>query len=89
MDTEQSLPVIPGIKYGIYCCPDGTHHLIPSCRSIDAMLEWLQRADEGECVIKLPEDIGSEDRAQRGPDGEPLRRVTPLVPFTTRKEHQR
>lgn len=68
--------VISGIKYGIY-----VGQLLPSCRSIETMLNWLSKYDEGECDIKLQSDITDEDCCQRGPDGNPLGRLTPLVPF--------
>lgn len=73
--------VIPGIKYGIY-----VGELLPSCRSVTNMLHWLERYQEGEVDVKLPADITDEDSCQRGPDGAPLRRVTPLVPFQTMNE---
>lgn len=73
--------VIPGIKYGVYA-----HDLLPSCRSIATMLHWISRHAEGECEIKLPEDITDDDMCQRGPTGKPLYRLTPLVPFQTMAE---
>ena len=73
--------VIPGIKYGIY-----TGELLPSCRSIAMMLQWMDRAADMGVGIKLPSDINDDDRCQRGPDGTPLHRVTPLVPWLTKAE---
>lgn len=73
--------VIPGVKYGIY-----VGQLLPSCRSIETMLNWLAKYDDGECEIKLHEDITDDDCCQRGIDGMPLYRLTPLVPFCTRDE---
>ena len=36
--------------------------------------------------LKLWEDITDDDRCQRGPTGEPLRKLTPFVPYQTLKE---
>lgn len=73
--------VVPGIKYGVFVGQN-----IPSCRSVNQMLHWLSLSEDCEVAIKLPEDIHDDDRCQRGPNGKPLHRVTPLVPFQTLAE---
>jgi hypothetical protein len=60
--------------------------LIPNARSV-ATMKALLVADDVE--VKLPADITDEDSAQRGPDGKPLVRVTPLVPYQTMEEWRR
>ena len=69
--------VVPGQKYGVF------GELLPCCRSVDTM--WHLMTNE-QVEVKLHADITDEDIAQRGPDGKPLPRVTPWVPYTTLKE---
>lgn len=76
-EGQEPTCVVPGMKYGIY------GEMIPCCRSVEAMMHIL---DNATVFIKPAADILDEERAQRGPDGVPLRRVTPMVPFLTRAE---
>lgn len=72
--------VIPGVKYGVF------QELLPSCRSVDGLFSWMVLYGYGEVEIKLHKDITEQDCCQRGPDGLPLLRVTPFVPFKTLEE---
>ena len=74
------MEVIPGIKYGI------RGELIPSCRSVSAMLQAIYQFQKGIIDIKLPADITDDDQCQRGPDGKPEHRMTPMVPYSTKAE---
>lgn len=76
-EGQEPTCVVPGIKYGIY------GEMIPCCRSVEAMLHIL---DNATVFIKPASEILDEERAQRGPDGTPLRRVTPMVPYLTKSE---
>lgn len=69
--------VVPGIKYGM------RGELIPNARSFLTCLHLYERDDVD---IDLVENITDDDSAQRGPDGKPLARVTPGVPYQTLAE---
>jgi len=73
--------VVPGKKYGVI-----HGELIPNCRSISQMLTTLDHASAGLLVVKLHSNITDDDPCQRGPTGDPLGRVTPGVPYFTKKE---
>ena len=73
-------PVLPGVKYGIF------GELIPSCRSVNTLLALLEDVRNGIAEVKLWEDITMDDKCQRGPNGDPLPRVTPGVPYQTMEQ---
>lgn len=71
------LRVVPAVKYGIY------GQMLPCCRGLDAASRFIELAGKGLVVLKQREEITEHDLCQRGPDGLPLHRVTPLVPYLT------
>ena len=73
--------VVPGIKYGVI-----HGELVTNCRSISYMLTTMEHVSVGRMALKLHSDITDDDQCQRGPTGDPLARVTPGVPYLTRKE---
>ena len=85
-EEQKAVPVIPGIKYGIFLQPDGQPQLIPNCRSVDTLWTYGELVAMGTVQLKLWENITDEDMCQRGPDGRPLPKVTPFVYFETKAE---
>ncbi|MBU2048631.1 MAG: hypothetical protein KKH61_06605, partial [Gammaproteobacteria bacterium] len=52
----------------------------------DAIVNAVRMLKVGRDSVKLPHLITDLDRCQRGPNGRPLVRVTPGVPFQTMQE---
>ncbi|MFH0982005.1 MAG: hypothetical protein V2A79_10740 [Planctomycetota bacterium] len=55
---------------------------VPFQTAVRNALKLVRDGDQ----VKDPKLIVDEDRCQRGPNGRPLVRVTPGVPYLTRKE---
>lgn len=79
--TQGETPVIPGMSYGIF-----QGDLIPSCRSSDTLALLLKGELLEGFEVACMDDITDEDKCQRGPQGMPLPRFTPGVPFKTLAE---
>ena len=73
-------PVLPGIRYGI------RGEFIPNCRSVFTLFAMLSDINNDLATVKDFTLLDENDKCQRGPNGKPLTRLTPAVPFQTYSE---